>query len=134
MGRRIFAGMPRVTIGRMIFNLLMLFAPFIGLWLLGPAGLSAGMFVACIGWIYLFFILGRREGFCALCGRPVLNTGGSKVGVMMRTDAMIRGEVGPGKECLHCSRVYCTSCTNYGAANITCVCGAKNFRTAGLRY
>jgi hypothetical protein len=118
----------------MIFNILMFAAPFIGLWLIGPIGLLIGMSVACIGWIYLFFILGRREGSCAICGRLVLNVGHSNFGVMFRTDAMMKGEVGPGKECQRCGRIYCSYCTNYTSADTVCICGSKSFRIVGLRY
>jgi len=60
MNDRFFQGMPPPTLWGMTFNILMLTAPFIGLLLGGPIGLWIGMLVACIGWIWFFFIHSRR--------------------------------------------------------------------------
>lgn len=99
-----FPGMPRPTIGGMIFNILMFTAPFIGLWLVGPIGLLIGMSVACIGWIWFFFIRGRRGLHCKVCGRPFQNLGSGMPpyirlpGALFDTESMRRGLEGPGYE------------------------------------
>lgn len=138
MSNHFFPGMPRPTIGGMIFNILMLAAPFIGLCLVGPIGLLIGMSVACIGWIWFFFIHGRHGRRCEICSRPVINPGrGSQfaktlnIGTFIDTRAMQAGLEGPGDECLRCGRVYCTRCATIG---MTCKCGSKNFRTVRLLY
>jgi hypothetical protein len=138
MSNYFFPGMSHPAIGGVIFNILMLAAPFVGFWLGGPIGLLIGMSVACIGWIWFFFIHGRHGGRCEICGRPVINLGrGSQfaetlnIGTFINTGAMRAGLEGPGNECLRCGRVYCTHCATIG---MTCKCRSKNFRTVRLRY
>jgi len=48
--------MPRPTVGRLIFNLCMLAAPFIGHQLGGDTGLFIGLVVSCIGLAWFFGI------------------------------------------------------------------------------
>lgn len=126
------------TLGGIVFNILMLTAPFIGFLLRGSLGLLVGMSVACIGWSWFFFIYGKRGMRCQNCGRPVINLGrGSpladsmNMGTFISVSAMRTGQEGPGDECRRCGRIYCTNCTQI---DMTCICGSRNFRTVRLRY
>jgi hypothetical protein len=138
MSNLFFPGMPRPTRGGVIFNILMLAAPFIGLLLGGPIGLLTGMSIACIGLTWFFFIRKGHGSRCEICDRPLINLGrGSQfaetlnIGTFIDTGAMRAGLEGPGDECLRCGRVYCTRCATIG---MTCKCGSKDFRTVRLRY
>ncbi len=138
MSNLFLPGTRRLTIGGMVFNILMLAAPFIGLWIGGPIGLLIGMSVACIGWIWFFFIHGRHGIRCEICGRPVINLGRGtpfantlNIGTFMSVEGMRQGYEGPGDECQRCGRIYCTDCAQI---DMTCVCGSKDFRTVRLRY
>jgi len=136
-----FPRMPRPTKWGIIFNILMLIAPFIGLFLGGGIGLLIGMLVSCIGWIWFFLIRDRRalRGMrCERCDRPVINLGRgtsfaeeSNIGTFFNAERMSQGYEGPGDECLQCGRIYCTNCAEM---DMTCVCGSKSFRTVRLRY
>jgi len=133
--------MPRPTKWGCIFNVLMLLAPFIGLFLGGGIGLVIGMVIACAGWIWFFFLRDRRllHGMrCETCGRPVINLGrgtpfaeSTNIGTLLDVDRMRAGLEGPGDECLRCGRIYCWNCAE---DNMTCVCGSNNFRTVRLQY
>jgi len=128
--RNFLPGMPPPTIGGMLFNMLMLAAPLIGLWLGGPIGVLIGMSVASIGWVWFFFIYGRRKSHCARCGRPLLNLGRSAFGAMRTHDAMM-GLERLGDECQSCGRIYCSYCAGI---DTTCVCGSSAFHTIRLHY
>lgn len=138
MSNSFFPGMPRPTIGCVMFNLCMLAAPFVGLILGGGTGLFVGLVVSCVGLAWFFFGRGRRGLICEICGRPVLNLGRGtpfaetlNIGTFMSVEGMKQGYEGPGDECQRCGRIYCTNCAQI---DMTCVCGSKNFRTVRLRY
>lgn len=138
MDNLFFPKTPPPTLGGLVFNLLMLAAPFIGLWLGGLVGLLIGMSIACIGLYWFFFVHGRRATCCEICGRPFTNLGrgtplanSMNIGTFMSVSAMRAGLEGPGDECQRCGRIYCTNCAKI---DMICVCGSKNFRTGRLRY
>jgi len=134
---------PPPSLRGVVFNLLMLASPFIGLALFGPAGLIFGMIVAGIGLSWFFrhsiFRSPFRGNKCENCGRPFINLGrGSSFaermnmpGTLFDVNEMRAGFEGPGDECLRCGRVYCSSCA---MIDNVCKCGSKNFRTVRLRY
>jgi len=140
MNHRFLPRMPRPSPGGFIFNLLMLFAPWIGLWLGGLLGFVAGMMAACIGWTWFFFIYSRRGHFCEGCGRPIINMGlgspgmeqmGLTLGPFFSTLGLRTGSEGPGYECLRCGRVCCERCLSH---KFPCKCGSDNFRKVRLCY
>lgn len=81
----------------------------------------------------------RRQEWqrCEICKRPVFNLGKGAAGsfgysgTILDVSAMKQGLEGPGDECQHCGRIYCTRCAR---TDTTCVCGSKIFRVVRLRY
>jgi hypothetical protein len=134
--------LPPPTAKGVIFNLLMLIAPFVGL-LLGKRysavgaffGLLAGTIVAIIGLGWFFFVKGVRALRCASCGRPLrqgdANSPVSGMGVFINTSDLMSGREGPGHQCLKCARTYCSDCDVPG---LTCDCGANRLRLVRLIY
>ncbi len=138
MNNLFFQGMPRPTIGGIIFNLCMLAAPFIGRLFYGDIGFVIGLAVGSIGLIWFFFFRGRRGLACEICSRPVTNLGRGtplgnalNMGTFFDTNSLRQGSEGPGDECQRCGRIYCTTCAQVG---MTCRCGSKDFRTVRLKY
>jgi hypothetical protein len=135
----LYLRMPPPSLGGIVFNLLMLAAPFIGLWLGGWGGLLIGLSISCIGLGWFFFWKPRHGLRCEICMRPVINFGRGSLlaeqmgipGTLIRVSTMHSGVEGPGDECLRCGRVYCTSCAQFDAI---CNCGSRDFRTVRLRY
>lgn len=52
--------MPPPTIQGMIFNICMFAAPLVGYFLFSGDGLIIGLTVSCFGWVWFFFIRGKR--------------------------------------------------------------------------
>jgi tetratricopeptide (TPR) repeat protein len=138
------SGRPPLTKGGVIFNAAMQAAPFIGLgmgWLIGrgsgaAVGFLTGVVVACVGWIYFFFVRNHPGTRCEVCGQRFIKGPASpplidNVGVMFSTAGMLSGAEGPGDECVKCGRIFCTSCARTGAE---CECGSTRFRTVRLIY
>jgi len=133
-----FSRMPRPTLRGVLFNILMLASPLIGVWLGGPMGLFGGMLIACLGLSWFFFVHGRRGSYCEVCGRPLINLGrgtplanSMNIGTFVSVKGMRCGYEGPGDECQRCGRIYCTNCAQ---VDMSCVCGSRSFRTVRLRY
>jgi hypothetical protein len=135
--------LPPPTKKGLIFNVAMLVAPLVGLFVgrrygAGGAlfGLLAGMIVAIIGLSWLFFVKGARASHCASCGRPLREGPPNppwmgNMGVMISTSELRSGRQGPGHQCLNCARTYCSDCDFPG---LTCECGATRLRLVRLIY
>jgi hypothetical protein len=130
--------MPKPSLGGMIFNIIMLFTPFIGFFLFGISGLFVGLTISSAGLFFFFFIHKQKGTQCEICKRSLINLGrGSQlanslnIGTFFSVSNMRAGGEGPGDECLKCGRIYCTRCAQY---DMTCKCGSKKFRTVRLQY
>jgi hypothetical protein len=134
MSNSYFLGMPRPTIGSVLFGLCMLDAPLVGLLLAGWRGFFVGIVVDYIGLAWFF----GRGLTCEICGRRVLNLGRGtpfaetlNIGTFMSTESMRQGYEGPGDKCRRCGRVYCTNCAQI---DMICVYGSKSFQTVAAAF
>lgn len=81
-------------------------------------------------------LFGKKSNLCDSCSRPfekIINPAELMMGmgVMMRTDQLMSGREGVGKECVKCLRTICSNCETF---DMKCKCGSVKFRSVHLVY